>query len=115
MQKNKRRKPSTNSEMSSSKFSKFLTDLAVCLQGEKGPEIAYLLKPTGEHGKGLLKDFRNPTVRPDPLWFHLVPYPCAVLVAAKLVLLRRKPREPLGRDRHPIRAGREPLRAKARR
>ncbi|KAL1939966.1 hypothetical protein VTO73DRAFT_9301 [Trametes versicolor] len=47
--------------MSSSKFSKFLTDLAVCLQGEKGPEIAYLLKPTGEHGKGLLKDFRNPT------------------------------------------------------
>ncbi len=75
MQKKKRRKAANNSEMASSKFSKFLTDLAVCLQGEKGPEIAYLLKPTGEHGKGLLKDFRNPTVRSDPLWFRLAPQP----------------------------------------
>lgn len=50
--------------MSSQKFSVFLTQLAASLREEKGPELAYLLKPTSEHGKALVKDFRgNITVR----------------------------------------------------
>ncbi|OCH94282.1 hypothetical protein OBBRIDRAFT_850183 [Obba rivulosa] len=47
--------------MSSAKFSTFLTQIAESLRGENGPELAYLLKPTSEHGKGLVKEFRNPT------------------------------------------------------
>jgi len=47
--------------MSSAKFSRFLTQIAEALSEEKGPELAYLLKPTSEHGKGLVKEFRNPT------------------------------------------------------
>ncbi|KAI0722733.1 hypothetical protein C8Q76DRAFT_835904 [Earliella scabrosa] len=45
--------------MSSQKFSVFLTQLAQALREEKGPELAYLLKPTSEHGKGLVKNFRG--------------------------------------------------------
>ncbi|KAI0650449.1 hypothetical protein C8Q79DRAFT_943751 [Trametes meyenii] len=45
--------------MSSARFSTFLTQLAEALREEKGPELAYLLKPTSE--KGLIKEFRNPT------------------------------------------------------
>ena len=45
--------------MSSQKFSVFLTQLAQALREEKGPELAYLLKPTSEHGKALVKDFRG--------------------------------------------------------
>ncbi|KAH9855059.1 hypothetical protein C2E23DRAFT_867137 [Lenzites betulinus] len=47
--------------MSSSKFANYLIVLAECLRDEKGPELAYLLKPTGEHGKTLVKEFRNPS------------------------------------------------------
>ncbi|EMD40529.1 hypothetical protein CERSUDRAFT_111125 [Gelatoporia subvermispora B] len=47
--------------MSSARFSTFLTQIAQALQDESGPELAYLLKPTSEHGKGLVKEFRNPT------------------------------------------------------
>ncbi|KAI0677262.1 hypothetical protein C8Q78DRAFT_1001890 [Trametes maxima] len=47
--------------MSSARFSTFLTQLAEALREEKGPELAYLLKPTSDHGKGLIKEFRNPT------------------------------------------------------
>ncbi|KAI0375941.1 hypothetical protein BV20DRAFT_932648 [Pilatotrama ljubarskyi] len=47
--------------MSSARFSTFLTQLAEALREEKGPELAYLLKPTSEHGKILVKEFRNPT------------------------------------------------------
>ncbi|KAI0353130.1 hypothetical protein OH77DRAFT_1407644 [Trametes cingulata] len=47
--------------MSSAKFSTFLTQLAEALREEKGPELAYLLKPTSEHGKALIKEFRNPS------------------------------------------------------
>ncbi|KAL6309779.1 hypothetical protein BKA93DRAFT_850285 [Sparassis latifolia] len=47
--------------MSSIKFSAFLSQLAEVLRDERGPELAYLLKPTSEHGRGLVKDFRNPT------------------------------------------------------
>lgn len=49
--------------MSSVKFSTFLTQIAQALREESGPELAYLLKPTSEHGKALVKEFRNPTVR----------------------------------------------------
>ncbi|KAI0722381.1 COP9 signalosome complex subunit 12 [Cerioporus squamosus] len=45
--------------MSSQKFSVYLTQLAEALRDEKGPELAYLLKPTSEHGKALVKDFRG--------------------------------------------------------
>ena len=45
--------------MSSHKFSVFLTQLAQAVREEKGPELAYLLKPTNDHGKGLVKDFRG--------------------------------------------------------
>ncbi|KAI0921182.1 hypothetical protein AcW1_004759 [Taiwanofungus camphoratus] len=47
--------------MSSVKFSTFLTQIAQALREESGPELAYLLKPTSEHGKALVKEFRNPT------------------------------------------------------
>ncbi|OBZ70495.1 Protein CSN12 [Grifola frondosa] len=47
--------------MSSARFSTFLTQIAEALREEKGPELAYLLKPTSEHGKILVKEFRNPT------------------------------------------------------
>lgn len=50
--------------MSSQRFSVYLTQLAEALRDEKGPELAYLLKPTSEHGKAIVKDFRgNITVR----------------------------------------------------
>lgn len=45
--------------MSSQKFSVFLTQIAQALREEKGPELAYLLKPTSDHGKGIIKDFRG--------------------------------------------------------
>ncbi|RPD66879.1 COP9 signalosome complex subunit 12 [Lentinus tigrinus ALCF2SS1-7] len=45
--------------MSSQKFSVYLTQLAEALREEKGPELAYLLKPTSDHGKALVKDFRG--------------------------------------------------------
>ncbi|OSD04553.1 hypothetical protein PYCCODRAFT_1443820 [Trametes coccinea BRFM310] len=47
--------------MGSVLFSTFLMQLAEALRDEKGPELAYLLKPTSEHGKGIIKEFRNPT------------------------------------------------------
>ena len=43
-------------------FSTFLVQIADALRGEKGPELAYLLKPVEEHGKSIVKEFRNPTV-----------------------------------------------------
>jgi hypothetical protein len=43
-------------------FSIFLTQLATALQGENGPDLAYLLRPTSPHGKDLLKELRSPTV-----------------------------------------------------
>ncbi|KAM5534817.1 hypothetical protein V8D89_011533 [Ganoderma adspersum] len=49
--------------MASQKFSIFLTQLAASLREEKGPELAYLLKPTSEHGKALVKDFRGNITR----------------------------------------------------
>lgn len=48
-------------------FSMFLMQIAEALSSEKGPELAYLLKPVEEHGKSLLKEFRNPTVRSSSL------------------------------------------------
>ncbi|KAI0638471.1 hypothetical protein C8Q77DRAFT_1091300 [Trametes polyzona] len=47
--------------MSSARFSVFLSQLAEALREERGPELAYLLKPTSEHGKTLAREFRNPT------------------------------------------------------
>ncbi|KAJ3490722.1 hypothetical protein NLI96_g1203 [Meripilus lineatus] len=42
-------------------FSTFLVQISEALREEKGPELAYLLKPLEEHGKSLVKEFRNPT------------------------------------------------------
>ncbi|KZT71567.1 hypothetical protein DAEQUDRAFT_809881 [Daedalea quercina L-15889] len=47
--------------MTSARFSTFLTQIAQALREEKGPELAYLLKPTSDHGKQLVKEFKNPT------------------------------------------------------
>ncbi|EPS98745.1 hypothetical protein FOMPIDRAFT_46713 [Fomitopsis schrenkii] len=47
--------------MTSARFSTFLTQIASVLREEKGPELAYLLKPTSDHGKQLVKEFKNPT------------------------------------------------------
>ena len=59
--------------MASPKFSVFLTQLAASLREEKGPELAYLLKPTSEHGRALVKDFRgNITVRLTPNTHHIL-------------------------------------------
>lgn len=57
-------------------FSTFLMQIADALRGEKGPELAYLLRPIEEHGKSLIKEFRNPTVR--------IPYDYFVSVKADL-------------------------------
>ncbi|KAI0797101.1 PCI domain-containing protein [Abortiporus biennis] len=42
-------------------FSTFLTQIADALRRENGAELAYLLKPVEEHGKSIVKEFRNPT------------------------------------------------------
>ncbi|THH28418.1 hypothetical protein EUX98_g5768 [Antrodiella citrinella] len=42
-------------------FSTFLMTIAAALREEEGPQLAYLLKPVEEHGKSLIKEFRNPT------------------------------------------------------
>ncbi|KAH9938096.1 uncharacterized protein B0H18DRAFT_866191 [Fomitopsis serialis] len=47
--------------MTSARFAVFLTQIAQALREEKGPELAYLLKPTSDHGKQLVKEFKNPT------------------------------------------------------
>lgn len=44
-------------------FSIYLTQLVNALQSENGPDLAYLLRPTSPHGKDLVKELRNPTVR----------------------------------------------------
>ena len=65
--------------MASPKFSVFLTQLAASLREEKGPELAYLLKPTSEHGRALVKDFRgNITVRLTPNTRYTSSFICRV-------------------------------------
>lgn len=81
--------------MSSAKFSLFLTQLAQSLREEKGPELAYLLKPTSEHGKGLVKDFRsNVTVRHSAAATTLTSLTRALETIT--IPLRRLPRKSLG-------------------
>lgn len=43
-------------------FSTFFTQLATVIQGEDGPGLAYLLRPTSPHGKDLIKTLRGATV-----------------------------------------------------
>lgn len=43
-------------------FSDYLTDLSDVIINQQGPQLAYLLRPTGPHAENLLKDIRNPTV-----------------------------------------------------
>ncbi|KAH9943186.1 COP9 signalosome complex subunit 12 [Epithele typhae] len=43
----------------SQRFSTFLSQLAEALRGEQGPQLAYLLKPTSEHGKAIVKELRG--------------------------------------------------------
>ena len=45
-------------------FTTFLNQIANALQKCDGRELAYLLSPRESHGKSVVKDFRNPTVRP---------------------------------------------------
>ncbi|KAJ8514861.1 hypothetical protein ONZ45_g7641 [Pleurotus djamor] len=40
-------------------FSTFLTQLSDAINAENGPNLAYLLRPTGPHGNDLSKEFRN--------------------------------------------------------
>ena len=52
-------------------FTTYHTQLNDALNAENGPNLANLLRPTSPHGKDLVKEFRNPTVRlhfpcPDP-------------------------------------------------
>ncbi|CAL1700282.1 unnamed protein product [Somion occarium] len=42
-------------------FTQFLLEIADALRTENGPKLAGLLKPVEEHGKSLVKEFRNPT------------------------------------------------------
>ena len=44
-------------------FSVYLTQLVNALQNENGPDLALLLRPTSPHGKDLIKELRNPSVR----------------------------------------------------
>lgn len=48
-------------------FATYLTQLNDALLAENGPNLAYLLHPPTPHGKDLVKEFRNPTVR-QSLW-----------------------------------------------
>lgn len=43
-------------------LSTYITHLSSILIEKKGLELAYLLSPREEHGKSILKEFRNPTV-----------------------------------------------------
>ena len=43
-------------------FSNYLLKLAEALNEKEGIELAYLLSPRADHGKTILKEFRNPTV-----------------------------------------------------
>lgn len=45
-------------------FATFVVQLNDAIVFENGPNLAYLLRPTSPHGKDLVKEFRNPTVRP---------------------------------------------------
>ena len=45
------------------KFSNYLLNIAQALEEKSGVDLAYLLSPRKEHGKTILKEFRNPTVR----------------------------------------------------
>lgn len=44
-------------------FSIYLTQLVNALQNENGSDLALLLRPTSPHGKDLIKELRNPSVR----------------------------------------------------
>ena len=44
-------------------FSTYLIHISEAINTENGPNLAYLLRPTSPHGKDLVKEFRNPTVR----------------------------------------------------
>ena len=44
-------------------FPEYLYQLAETLTASEGPKLAYLLRPTSPHGKELVKQFRNTTVR----------------------------------------------------
>ena len=44
-------------------FTQFILLISEALRTEDGPKLAGLLKPVEEHGKMLIKEFRNPTVR----------------------------------------------------
>jgi COP9 signalosome complex subunit 12 len=47
-------------------FTTYLINLAEALTDKSGADLAYLLSPRKDHGKTILKEFRNPTVRPPP-------------------------------------------------
>jgi len=51
-------------------FATYVVQLNDAIINENGPNLAYLLRPTNPHGKDLVKEFRNPTVRS----FHIA-YP----------------------------------------
>jgi hypothetical protein len=44
-------------------FNGFLAHLDEALSNEDGVKLSYLLRPSSPHGKELLKEIRNPTVR----------------------------------------------------
>ena len=44
-------------------YTQFLTLIATALRDENGLDLAYLIRPISPHGKDLVKEFRNPTVR----------------------------------------------------
>ena len=44
-------------------FTQFILLISEALRTEDGTKLAGLLKPVEEHGKMLIKEFRNPTVR----------------------------------------------------
>ena len=101
--------------MSSQKFSSFLSQLAESLRDQKGPELAYLLKPTSEHGKGIIKDFRgNITVCPTCVLLCMrIPNTRHNPSETILVVLPGQPGKSLGRNCDAICPSREPLREEA--
>jgi len=80
-------------------FSAYLLELVAALEAQNGSDLAYYLRPTSPHGKDLVKEFRNPTVRVSLRlrWLFIC---CGI--ARVTFLLWREPGESMGRDRYSI-------------
>ena len=92
-------------------YTQFLTLIATALRDENGLDLAHLIRPINPHGKDLVKEFRNPTVRRV---VSVLPFEMRHLKTAAIsVSIRRRYRRPVGRDSDPVCPRHYPRRKKA--